>query len=360
MIRILHLQTELNLACGITRTIEQIVNNSSIEFEHNIIALSGNALARFEIPGVKLKVLSLNGISIIGLFKILFILFTYCNKNSIQIVHSHHRYFDSIVWILKFLLKIKTITSVQSKVFGKKTFSYKAEKLIACSTALKNHLIKNFNINENRIRVIYNAIEPKSILNTIEKTELAKDLGLKVNKYIIGFVGRIDFAEKGVDILLEAFNQLSISNPSVHLLLVGDGPNNQEVKRYCDMKKENATLLSAKDNIFDYYNLMDVVVLPSRVDPFPLAMLETGLMNKPFIGSNVDGIPEIIIDGYNGLQFESENVEELKNQILKVINDKELSEKLAKNLNRTVLESYSTEKIIPKYEKIYLDVIQNQ
>ncbi|MEO8231851.1 MAG: glycosyltransferase family 4 protein [Ignavibacteriota bacterium] len=358
MIKILHLQTEINLACGVTRTISQIIKNSSTNFEHHLIAIGGDGVKRFNNFGFSPQIINLNKDSFYGTIKILYRIFKYCKKNSIQIIHCHHRYFDSIIWILKSLLKIKTITSVQSKVSGKKTFSYKAEILIACSKAIKNHLINNFQINENRIRVIYNAVELKSILNTKEKNQIAKEIGIKVDKHIIGFVGRIDFAEKGVDILLEAFNQLSNSNPSVHLLLVGDGPNNQEVKKYYDLKKENTTLLSAKENIFDYYNLMDVIVLPSRVDPFPLAMLETGLMSKPFIGSNVDGIPEIIIDGHNGLLFESENVEELKNQILKVINDKELSEKLAKNLNRTVLESYTTDKILPKYKEVYLDVLR--
>ena len=57
---------------------------------------------------------------------------------------------------------------------------------------------------------------------------------------------------------------------------------------------QSITLLSSKENIYDYYNIMDLVVLPSRIEPFGIVVIEAGMMNKPFIGSNVDGIAEII------------------------------------------------------------------
>ena len=60
--KILHLQTELNLACGITRTISQIIKNSSKEFEHHLIALGGNGLSRFETINFNPKILNLNNI----------------------------------------------------------------------------------------------------------------------------------------------------------------------------------------------------------------------------------------------------------------------------------------------------------
>ena len=73
--------------------------------------------------------------------KILIYLIKFIRKNSIQIVHSHHRYFDFIIYVVTKFVKIKTITSVQSKVYGYKALSYKADKLIACSNCIKKHLI---------------------------------------------------------------------------------------------------------------------------------------------------------------------------------------------------------------------------
>ncbi|MFZ1517807.1 MAG: glycosyltransferase family 4 protein [Ignavibacteriaceae bacterium] len=355
--KILHLHTELNLACGITRTITQIVSYSPKSSIHYIISLGGNALNRFEIFNDKLNVFTFNRNTISGTLNILFALFTYCKKNSVQIVHSHHRYFDTLIWILKPFLKIKTITSVQSKVSGIKLFSYKADRLIACSGTIKKHLIEFFNIDERRIKVVFNVVDSKSISISQELKQFKMSIGIELDKFVIGFIGRIDFAEKGVDILLDAFNELSISNPNIHLLLIGDGANNQEVKSFCDLHKTNTTFLTSKENIFDYYNLMDLVVLPSRVDPFPLTMIESGYMNRPFIGSNVDGIPELISNEENGLLFESGNVEELKTQIARIYNDRKFGEKLAENLHKKVLDSFTVDKIIPQYEKLYSELL---
>ncbi len=354
MIHILHLHTELNLACGITRTISQIINNSSSEFEHHLIALGGDGLNRFEAFNFNPIVLSLDRFSLIGALKIYFFLLNYCKKYSIQIIHSHHRSFDTITWLLKPFLKVKSITSVQSKVYGKKKFSYKADKLIACSSNIKNHLIKNFVIDNKRIIVIYNAVNSNI---EIKKEQLGDKTGIEFDEYVIGFIGRIDFVEKGLDVLLNAFNEVIKLNPKIHLLIIGDGINSLQAEEFCLQNKSKATLISSKENIFNYYNLIDLVILPSRVDPFPLTMLEVGLMNLPFIGSNVDGISEFIENGKDGLLFESGNVEELINQIFKVYNDREWGNKLASNLHKKVLESYTVDKIIPQYEKLYRELL---
>lgn len=355
--KILHLQPELNLTCGITRTISQIIKNSSAEYEHHLITSGGDGLSRFDVFKLKPTIIQLNRFSIWEILKNLAILIKYCKKNSIQIIHSHHRYFDTLVWLLKPFLKVKSITSVQSKVYDKKIFSYKADKLIACSITIKKHLISNFNIIENRINIIYNAVDPSTIKIYIVNEQLKSQLGINLEDFVIGFVGRIDYEEKGIEILLEAFNLIAKVRFNTHLLIIGSGPNYKDVEDYINANNLKVTLLSSMENIFDFYNIMDVIVLPSRVDPFPLVMLETGIMHKPFIGSNVDGIAELIEHGKNGLLFKSGDADDLMNQIAKIIGDVKLTDTLANNLNNKILNSFTVQKIIPQYEKLYRDIL---
>jgi len=358
-LKILHLQTDLNLACGITRTISQIIKSSSQEFENHLIAMGGDGLNRFEAFNFNPIILNLDRFSLIGTLKIYFFLLHYCRKHSIQIIHSHHRFFDTIAWLLKPFLKVKTITSVQSKVYGKNKLSYKADKMIACSNTIKKHLISNFNLPEYRIEVIYNLVDPAVLKIYVDKQKLKTELDINTQDFVIGFVGRIDFKEKGIDILLEAFNQLSKSNLQTHLLIIGNGSDQNKVTNYCNASKCKITFLSSKENIFDFYNLMDVIVLPSRVDPFPLVMLETALIQKPFIGCNVDGIAELIEHEKDGLLFESGDAGDLVKQIIKIIDDKKLADLLAKNLNKKVLESFTVQRIISQYEKLYRNILND-
>ncbi|MGD8306546.1 MAG: glycosyltransferase family 4 protein [Ignavibacteria bacterium] len=354
--RVLHLQRELNLSCGVTRTISHIIKNSSAEFEHHLVALGGDGLQRFHDLKVTPTIIKQSRYSVLGTSILFFFLLNYCKKHSIQVIHSHHRYFDTLAWILKALTVVKTITSVQSKVYGKKRFSYKADKLIACSNTIKRHLIKNFNIDENKIIVIFNTVDPTSKNINIDKQQLKIQFGISPDDFIIGFVGRINYSEKGIDVLLEAFNQLSKSDLRLCLLIVGDGPNQKELENYCSVNKLKILFISSKENIFDFYHLMDLVVLPSRIEPFGIIVIEAGLMQKPFIGSNVDGITELVDHEKDGLLFESGNVDDLKTNMEKIIYDKNLADTLAKNLNKKVTESYTVNKIIPEYEKLYLDV----
>ena len=326
--RILHLQTELNLSCGVTRTISHIIKNSSAEFEHHLIALGGDGLQRFCNLKVTPIIIKQSRYSFLGASPLFFFLLNYCKKHSIQIIHSHHRYFDTLAWFLKTFMVVKTITSVQSKVYGKKRFSYKADKLIACSNTIKRHLIKNFNIAENKIIVIFNTVDPSYKNINIDKHRLKIQLGISPDDFIVGFVGRIKYSEKGIDVLLEAFNHLSKSDLQVCLLIVGDGQDHKELENYCSVNRLKILFLTSKENIFEFYHLMDLVVLPSRIEPFGIVVIEAGLMQKPIIGSNVDGIAEIIRHEIDGLLFESENVDELKTNMERIINDKYLAERL--------------------------------
>ena len=135
--------------------------------------------------------------------------------------------------------------------------------------------------------------------------------------------------------------------------MIGEGEEEKSLRHYSSENKLPVQLLSPRTNIFDYYNIADIIVLPSRVDPFPYVMLEAGLMNKPFVGSNVDGISELIKHGVNGLLFESENVGELINSIQMVFKDQELAKRISQNFNNDIITNYSLEKVIHEYIAFY-------
>ncbi len=85
-----------------------------------------------------MKILNVSRNNILNVIKICFFIIKYCNENSISIIHSHHRYFDLIAYVVSKVLEIRTVTTVHSKVYGKKILSYKADKLIAVSESVEN------------------------------------------------------------------------------------------------------------------------------------------------------------------------------------------------------------------------------
>ena len=353
---VLHLQPELNITCGISKTIYLLVNNSNKRFTQLICTLGGDGIERFTNAGVKPILLKNYKNKIIFAPIIFFNLYIICKKYNVEIVHSHHRYFDFLSYILSKFIKIKTITSVQSKVSRLQKFSYNSDILIAVSNSIQNHLIEKYLINKNKIVKINNFIIRDESYIKESREYLMKKYLLGSEDITLTFVGRFD-TEKGVDILLKAFEPLQSMNNNLKLLLVGNGRDQAFVTQFINKHNLNAKILNATLNIFEIYKISDIVILPSRVDPFPLVMLEAGLMKKPFIGSMVDGISEFIQDGINGLLFESENAKELSFLILSLINDREKAKQLGENLYQKVIENNTSDYAIRSYQEVYEKMI---
>ena len=356
---VLHLQPELNLTCGITKTIFLISSNSSKHYEHFCFCLGGDKVENFRRKTIPIHKLSLSH-KFLSAPLILVKLSILIKKLKIDILHSHHRYFDLLSTVVGDLFNIPTVTSVQSEVFNKSLFSYKSDHLIACSNSIKQHLIEHFKVNPNRVSIINNFVDPKESIVTKEKSTMKEELGIDNNDIVIGFVGRIDIKEKGIDVLLESFQKLGDNNLNIQMILIGSGGDKKYADDYIKLNNLKVLLIHPKEDIFNYYNLIDIVVLPSRVDPFPLVMLEAGLMKKPFIGSRVDGIAEVITHKVNGLLVEPGNVGELADAIEFLLDNISLAMELGENLHRKVVSEFTVEKIIPQYETCYRELMNGK
>ena len=348
MLKILHLNNYISYTSGVTRYIHHIVKNTKDIFEHEIICLGGDAEKLFKEQKVKVTVLNYSGL--FSLLDIYFFLRNYCKKNQFDFIHNHHRIFDTVTAMLP-RINFKTVTSVHSKVFGRKLFSYKADSLISYSDSITNHLIQYYKKSPSKIKRMVSFVDKSDVKILIEKDELKTQLSLTENKVIM-FIGRFS-KEKGVDILVKSFKELYRINNKISLIMIGEGEEERSIRDFCTENKLPVQLLSPRTNIFDYYNIADVIVLPSRVDPFPYVMLESGLMSKPFIGSNVDGLSELIKHGVNGLLFESENVTELIKCIQLILEDQLLAEQISRNFNNDIITNYSVDKVIHEYIAFY-------
>jgi glycosyltransferase involved in cell wall biosynthesis len=356
-LNILHLQTELNITCGISKTIFTLIDKTKNSHNYFIATFGGDGFERFIDIGIQPIILKNKRENLFNFPVIIYKVYKICKKNQIDIIHAHHRYFDLVAFFVSKLIKIKTITSVHSFVKGRKRLSYKSEILIACSYAIKNHLINYFKVKENKINVIYNFVDKSEIRISINKMELKRELLIPEEKTIIGFIGRFDNEEKGIDVLIKALNEISKVYSNIFLLLVGSGKDEKII--YNELSKSNFDykILGAQLNIYDYYNLMDIFVLPSRIEPLGIVILEAGIMSKVVIGCNTGGIREIIQDNKDGFLFEPGNHLDLKNTIIRTLTEYESATKMGINLRQKVLANYSVEHGILSYERAYKNLI---
>lgn len=352
MSRILHLQNIAEVSNGVIRHISILAKNTHAHT--HFLALSNNKMPEDDLRYTFEDVLILSANS--NFVKDFFSLLKYCKSNNINIIHSHHRYFDLHAFLISKLLPLKTITTVHSKVYGRKVISYKSEKIIAVSNAIKSHLINHFRVPAKKIEVLYNFIDTDYIRIDEEREIFRNKLDLNNNDIVVGYYGRLDLKEKGIDILIEAFNILQNRYEKIKLFLMGDGCDKDSITELIKSYKIKSIIMDGQNNVFNYSQAIDIFVLPSRVDPFPYVMLETAYLKIPFVGSNVDGIAEYIINGVNGLSFEKDNSNQLAEQIEILINDNTLKEYIVKNNYNKVTSFYMKEQFIEIYDHLYSSI----
>ncbi len=356
-INILHLQPELNKTCGVSKTIYYITKYHNDGFEHFILTFGGDNFKRFKDEKIYVRLLKSYKSELFSLCVNTLEVIRFCRKYKINIIHAHHRYFDFIAFFISKFIKIKTITSVDSLVNSWKILSYKSKILIACSNAVKNHLENYFGVEETKIYVINNFINVSEIVLSFNPTSLKKELGIPEGKVIIGYICRLDIREKGIDILIKSLVEIRKVKSNIFLLLVGGGKDEGIIRKNLIRSNLDYLILGPQENIFDYYNLIDVFVLPSNIESFGIVVLEAGLMKKPVVGSNTGGIRETIKDNNEGFLFEQGNHIDLIDKIFKILNDFEYALVMGQNLNKKVLDRYTSEKGISKYEKVYKELL---
>jgi glycosyltransferase involved in cell wall biosynthesis len=282
----------------------------------------------------------------------------YCIKNNIDIIHTHHRYPEFLSYQISRKINVRTISTVHSLVEGKNKLSFKSDKLIAVSKAVENMLKEKYNIPSEKIITMYNCIKVPDIISEEKQRNLRNKLNIPNEDKIILFLGRIS-AIKGVDLLIEAFDIVREEFPNISLLIVGQ-LYDKSMKKILSNLPAKIKLIKPVENPYPFYSISHLVVLPSKMDPFPYVMLESGLMKKPFIGAKTGGIAEFIEDKVNGLLFEPENVMQLAEKIRFMLNNPDEAKSLAENLHAKVKDYTDCEKYYNTLSKVYDNLLLQQ
>lgn len=163
---------------------------------------------------------------------------------------------------------------------------------------------------------------------------------------------------KGVDLLIKAFNRLTDEFPEYRLKVVGWCPEGRE---YFEELAKGNSRIDLCDPVF-YEGVIPLMtgcslyVLASRTDSSPRVLREAMASRKPIIAADIDGVPDLIRDGYNGLLFRKEDVDDLAEKIRKILSDPVLADNLARNGYAYVQEKLSEKRYVDNYKSM-MDLI---
>lgn len=182
-----------------------------------------------------------------------------------------------------------------------------------------------------KVTVIPNAVNIENFsVGEAADQQLAKDLNIE-GKVVLGFIGSF-YAYEGLDILLKALPEMLRANADIRLLLVGGGPQEQQLKALAvQLNITDKIIFTGRvphDQVQRYYNLTDVLVYPRlrmRLTDLvtPLKPLEAMAQGRLLAASDVGGHLELIEDGKTGILFQADNPEALAVKVLGLIDTPE-------------------------------------
>lgn len=165
----------------------------------------------------------------------------------------------------------------------------------------------------------------------------------------------------GLDLLIKAFAQVHGHFPQARLRIAGDGPEQSHLEDLADKLSvtESIEWLGRLPNrcVADFYQSIDVVVVPSRQESFGVTAVEGSACARPVIASRVGGLSEVIVDGETGFLVPSESISELGKAMERLIKEPTLRETMGRQGRAYVLQHYDWQKNVTQMEQVYERVL---
>lgn len=253
-----------------------------------------------------------------------------------------------------------------------KTAIEMADAVIAVSKETKEDVLKHFDVDERKLKVIYNGIDLKEYVTTKDDDALEK-YGINKEKPYVLFVGRIT-RQKGIIHLVNAIKHIE---KDIQVVLCAGAPDTPEIalemeKSVQEAKKHRDNIIWIdkmldKKEVIQLYSHADVFCCPSIYEPFGIINIEAMACNTAVVASAVGGIKEVVVNGETGIlvpleqqkeaPFEPVNPEnfskDLANAINKIIEDPDLKTRMAYNGRKRVEQFFDWQAIAKQTLELY-------
>ena len=257
-----------------------------------------------------------------------------------------------------------------------KTAIEMADAIIAVSEETKVDVLNNFNVDEEKVQVIYNGINLQEYVVT-DKVSTLEKYGIDQSKPFVLFVGRIT-RQKGI---IHLVNAVKYIDPDTQIVLCAGAPDTPEIAKEMEdsvaaVKKDRDNVIwidvmLEKEEVIQLYSHADVFCCPSIYEPFGIINIEAMACETAVVASAVGGIKEVVVHGETGILVPLEQQKEapfepvdadqfsrdLADGVNQLISNKELTSQMAKNGRKRVEETFDWIAIAKQVEELYKSLI---
>lgn len=233
-----------------------------------------------------------------------------------------------------------------------------ADGVIVNAEALRQHLVREQRLPEDKVRVIRNGLQADRFRSSLVREEARARLGLPADAPVLGCVASLN-PKKNQEDLVRVLCWIRDRGYDARLLLVGGGSREGELRRYAtEMGVESAVhLVGETDQVTDCLAAMDLFFNSSTREGCCNAILEAMAASLPVLAYAVGGNPELVLHGVTGYLFPLRAWQEMAQQALSLLANPERRRAMGAAGRRDVEERFSVERSVRETEELYREIL---
>jgi glycogen synthase len=301
---------------------------------------------------------------------------TLAEDHAYDLVHGHDWLVAHASAALSDLLEIPYVTTIHATEHGRhqgwvdkppqsnihaieRWMAHRADSVIACSHYMRGHAADIYGLDERRVTVIPNGIDP-SDLRPVDDLDALRLKFAQPGEKLVLLVGRLVY-EKGFQLAFDALPEVIAKVPGVRFLVAGSGTHEGELKAQAERLglSGHGVFLGwiGDDALHSLYRIADLCVVPSLYEPFGLVALEAMASGCPCIVADTGGLREVVPAGERvGLRFNGGDAEHLGVMIERLLVDEQLRDRLVTEASEHVL-SFDWSDVAQRTSTVYQDLM---
>ncbi|MGB5845607.1 MAG: glycosyltransferase [Anaerolineales bacterium] len=280
----------------------------------------------------------------------------YCRSQGIPLVFTNHTRYD--LYAQAYLPMVPDAWGDTFLRTYMPSFCKACDLVIAPSAGLKDVLI-NLGVKA-QIDVIPNGVDVHPF-QSVERPIPRRELGFDEDDILLTYMGRVG-PEKNLPFLLRAFAGIAKSYDNVALLIIGDGPERENLEDRVRVMGMNDRIkftgMIPYQDLPGYLTAADVFVTASVTEVHPLSVIEAMASGLPVVGIQSPGVGDIVEDGVTGFLAPEEDLAVFTAKISRIITDRETLGKMsqkAKEISLNFAIENTTRTMIDRYQKLFME-----
>jgi glycosyltransferase involved in cell wall biosynthesis len=287
------------------------------------------------------------------------------HRYSVDIVHTHS---SADSWMAGTAAKISprhpsvVRTRHLSASFNNRLiYSFMADRVVTVGSSTRRYMIQEKRIPERKVLTIPTGVDLSQFNPQETREDLRGELGIPPGVPVYGTVA-VFRRMKGHRYLLAAVPEISRAVPGARLLLIGEGPQENNLQKMIEEMgiQESVIMPGFREDIARVLNTLDVFVFPSLQEALGTAVLEAMAMEKPVVASRVGGIPEIVREGRTGYLIDPEDPRAISGGVIRLLKDGEMRRQMGAEGRKLVENHYDTRRMVRQLEKLYYKLMEGR